>query len=447
MGKEKTVNEGPIYDARTLGTSKMLILGLQHMFAMFGATVLVPALTGLDVATTLLFAGLGTLLFHLLTKRMVPAFLGSSFAYLAGYSAIAPNGEAELLPYACFAVAVSGLMYVILAAIIKGVGVNRVMRFFPPIVTGPIIIAIGLILSSSAIDNCSANPLVAIVAILAVIICNMWGKGMIKIIPILVGVVASYLVSMIVDPASRATVAQTVAQADWIGIPIHKDATVFGLFMNGADTGMLITACITIVPLAIATMMEHIGDICAISSTVERNFLVEPGLHRTLMGDGLATTLASLFGAPANTTYGENTGVLALSKVYDPKVIRLAALFAIILSFCPKFAALVTAMPAATIGGVSLVLYGMISAVGVRNVVENQVDFTNTRNVVIAALILVLGLGIATSSEGAVHIGSVSLSGLAVASVVGIVLNAILPGKDYQFQHESQGATSVNFKV
>ena len=447
MGKEKTVNEGPIYDARTLGTSKMLILGLQHMFAMFGATVLVPALTGLDVATTLLFAGLGTLLFHLLTKRMVPAFLGSSFAYLAGYSAIAPNGEAELLPYACFAVAVSGLMYVILAAIIKGVGVNRVMRFFPPIVTGPIIIAIGLILSSSAIDNCSANPLVAIVAILAVIICNMWGKGMIKIIPILVGVVASYLVSMIVDPASRATVAQTVAQADWIGIPIHKDATVFGLFMNGADTGKLITACITIVPLAIATMMEHIGDICAISSTVERNFLVEPGLHRTLMGDGLATTMASLFGAPANTTYGENTGVLALSKVYDPRVIRLAALFAIILSFCPKFAALVTAMPAATIGGVSLVLYGMISAVGVRNVVENQVDFTNTRNVVIAALILVLGLGIATSAEGAVHIGSVSLSGLAVASVVGIVLNAILPGKDYQFQHESQGATSVNFKV
>ena len=447
MGKEKTVSEGPIYDARTLGTSKMLILGLQHMFAMFGATVLVPALTGLDVATTLLFAGLGTLLFHLLTKRMVPAFLGSSFAYLAGYSAIAPNGEAELLPYACFAVAVSGLMYVILAAIIKGVGVNRVMRFFPPIVTGPIIIAIGLILSSSAIDNCSANPLVAIVAILVVIICNMWGKGMIKIIPILIGVVASYLVSMIVDPASRATVAQTVAQADWIGIPIHKDATVFGLFMNGADTGKLITACITIVPLAIATMMEHIGDICAISSTVKKNYLVEPGLHRTLMGDGLATTMASLFGAPANTTYGENTGVLALSKVYDPKVIRLAALFAIILSFCPKFAALVTAMPAATIGGVSLVLYGMISAVGVRNVVENQVDFTNTRNVVIAALILVLGLGIATSSEGAVHIGSVSLSGLAVASVVGIVLNAILPGKDYQFQHESQGATSVNFKV
>ena len=448
MGKEKKpAIEGPVYDARALGTPKMLVLGLQHMFAMFGATVLVPALTGLDVATTLLFAGLGTLLFHLLTKRQVPAFLGSSFAYLAGYWAIAPNGEANLLPYACFAVAVSGLMYVILAGVIKTVGVNKVMRFFPPIVTGPIIIAIGLILSSSAINNCSANWLVAIIAIIVVIVCNMWGKGMIKIIPILIGVVISYLVSMIVDPASRAAVAETVAAADWIGIPVHKDATVFGLFANGVDTGMLITACITIVPLAIATMMEHIGDICAISSTVNKNFLVEPGLHRTLLGDGLATALASLFGAPANTTYGENTGVLALSKVYDPRVIRIAAAFAIILSFCPKFAALITAMPAATIGGVSLVLYGMISAVGVRNVVENKVDFTNTRNVVIAALILVLSLGIANSSAGAVHIGSVSLSGLAVASIVGIVLNAVLPGKDYEFQQESEGSTSVNFKV
>ena len=447
MGKEKTVLEGPVYDARSLGTPKMLVLGLQHMFAMFGATVLVPALTGLDVATTLLFAGLGTLLFHLITKAQVPAFLGSSFAYLAGYWAIAPNGESHLLPYACFAVAVSGLMYVIMAAVIKSVGVNKVMRFFPPIVTGPIIISIGLILSSSAINNCNANWLVAVVAIIVVIICNMWGKGMIKIIPILIGVVASYLVSMLIDPASRSAVAAAVAEADWIGIPIHKEATVFGLFMNGADPGLLLTACITIVPLAIATMMEHIGDICAISSTVGKNYLVEPGLHRTMMGDGIATSFASLFGAPANTTYGENTGVLALSKVYDPRVIRLAAVFAIILSFSPKFAALITAMPAATIGGVSLVLYGMISAVGVRNVVENQVDFTNTRNVVIAALILVLSLGIANSSTGAVQIGSVSLSGLAVASIVGIVLNAVLPGKDYEFRQEHEGSTSVNFKV
>ena len=442
----KNIGNEAIYDATTLGTPKMLVLGLQHMFAMFGATVLVPALTGLDVATTLLFAGLGTLLFHLITKGKVPAFLGSSFAYLAGYWAIAPNGEANLLPYACFGVAVSGIMYVILAAVIKSVGLKKVMRFFPPIVTGPIIIAIGLTLSSSAIDNCNANLLVAVVAIIVVIVCNMWGKGMIKIVPILMGVVVSYIFALIIDPSSRAAVASAVSNAAWIGIPVHKEATVFAL-LDGADTGLLVTAIITIVPLAIATMMEHIGDICAISSTVEKDFLSEPGLHRTLMGDGIATTLASVFGAPANTTYGENTGVLALTKVYDPKVIRLAAVFAIILSFCPKFAALITAMPAATIGGVSLVLYGMISAVGVRNVVENKVDFTNARNVIIAALILVLALGIKYSAAGALSFGAVSLSGLAVASIVGIVLNAVLPGKDYEFGDDFQGDTSVNFKV
>ena len=442
----KNIGNEAIYDATTLGTPKMLVLGLQHMFAMFGATVLVPALTGLDVATTLLFAGLGTLLFHLITKGNVPAFLGSSFAYLAGYWAIAPNGEANLLPYACFGVAVSGIMYVILAAVIKSVGLKKVMRFFPPIVTGPIIIAIGLTLSSSAIDNCNANLLVAVVAIIVVIVCNMWGKGMIKIVPILMGVVVSYIFALIIDPSSRAAVVSAVSNAAWIGIPVHKEATVLAL-LDGADTGLLVTAIITIVPLAIATMMEHIGDICAISSTVDRDFLSDPGLHRTLMGDGIATTLASVFGAPANTTYGENTGVLALTKVYDPKVIRLAAVFAIILSFCPKFAALITAMPAATIGGVSLVLYGMISAVGVRNVVENKVDFTNARNVIIAALILVLALGIKYSAAGALSFGAVSLSGLAVASIVGIVLNAVLPGKDYEFGVNAQGDKSVNFEV
>ena len=447
MKQENPAIEGAIYDARTLGTSKTILLGVQHLFAMFGATVLVPTLTGLDVATTLMFAGLGTLLFHLLTKGKVPAFLGSSFAYLAGYFAIAPNGEAELLPYACFAVAVSGFAYVILAAIVKSVGVKKVMRFFPPVVTGPIIIGIGLILSSSAINNCNANWLVAVIAILVIILCNMWGKGMVKIVPILIGVVASYLISLVVDASSREAVVAAVAQASWFGFPVKMERTVFGLLSSDFDAGLLVTACFTIVPLAIATMMEHIGDICAISSTCDRDYLVDPGLHRTLMGDGLATALASLFGTPANTTYGENTGVLALSKVFDPKVVRLAAVFSIVLSFCPKFAALISAMPAATIGGVSLVLYGMISAVGVRNVVENRVDFTNTRNVIIAALILVLSLGISNSTAGSVHIGSVSLSGLAVASIVGIVLNAVLPGKDYDFKSDDEGASSVNFQV
>ena len=453
--KEKTVINGPVYDARTLGKPRMMVLGLQHMFAMFGATVLVPMLTGLDIATTLLFAGLGTLLFHLLTKGEVPAFLGSSFAFIGGYNAIRTVGtdaagnaiyNNDLLVYACFGVACAGLMYVILSALFKAFGVRKVMRFFPPIVTGPIIISIGLILSSSAITNCSANWLIAIAAIVIVVCFNIWGKGMTKIIPILLGVIGSYVLAVIFDPASRALVVEKVSAAKWIGLPIVWDNSVFHLFNMEVDTGMLWSAVFTIVPLSLATMVEHIGDICAISSTCGRNYMQEPGFHRTLLGDGLATTLASLFGAPANTPYGENTGVLALSKVYDPRVIRIAAVFAIIFSFCPKFAALITAMPTATIGGVSLILYGMISAVGVRNVVENKVNFSNTRNVIVAALILVLAIGI-NYSVGSIKLGIVSLSGLAVASIVGIVLNAVLPGKDYEFSQEDEGSTSVNFKV
>ena len=448
---KKTTIDGPIYDARQLGTPKMLLLGLQHMFAMFGATVLVPALTGLNVATALLFAGIGTLLFHLLTGGKVPAFLGSSFAFIGGYNAIRTIGAAAdgspiydnaLLPYACFGVLIAGLMYVILSVLFKTFGVKKVMRFFPPIVTGPIIIAIGLTLSSSAINNCKANWLVAIVAIAIVIGFNMWGKGMTKIIPILLGVLGSYIFALIVDPAERAAVSEAVSNAAWIGLPVHWNRTVFGLFAGEVDSSLLWSAVFTIVPLSLATMVEHIGDICAISSTVGKNFMSDPGFHRTLLGDGLATSLAALFGGPANTTYGENTGVLALSKVYDPRVIRIAACFAILVSFCPKFAALVSAMPTATIGGVSLILYGMISAVGVRNVVENKVDFTNTRNVIIAALILVLAIGI--SYSGSIQIGIVSLSGLAVASIVGIGLNAILPGKDYVFEQEDEGSTSVD---
>ena len=455
---KQSIPESGIYDARELGVPKMLVLGFQHMFAMFGATVLVPALTGLSVSATLLFAGLGTLLFHLLAKGKVPAFLGSSFAFIGGYAAVAPMlpdaaGEAtipnlELLPYACFGVALAGLLYVVLSALFKVFGVKKVMRFFPPIVTGPVIICIGLTLSSSAIDNCRTNWWIALVAILVVVAANIFGKGMIKIIPILLGVVASYLVAAVSGNVDFTK----VMAADWVGLPFQWSNTVFGLFARpDLDTSMLITAAITIMPLALATMVEHIGDMCAISSTCSRNYLADPGLHRTLLGDGLATTLASLFGAPANTTYGENTGVLALSKVYDPKVIRIAAVLAILFSFSPKFEALVAAMPAATIGGVSMILYGMISAVGVRNVVENKVDFTKSRNVLIAAIIMVLSIGITYSGAGAVVIpaGSVTiqLSGLAVGAIVGILLNAILPGKDYEFGTDLQGDTAVNFIV
>lgn len=449
------LGENGLYDARSLGAPKVMLLGLQHMFAMFGATILVPMLTGLDVSTTLLFAGLGTLLFHLITKGKVPAFLGSSFAFLGGYAAIAPMltdgagnqlANKELLPYACFGVACAGILYLLLSFLIKIFGTGKVMRFFPPIVTGPIIIAIGLTLSQSAIDNCSTDWLIAVVAIALVVICNIWGKGMIKIVPIIIGVVGSYLLAALLGRVDFTR----VAEASWIGLPIHWKETAFSV-LAGGNASMLITSVITIMPIALATMVEHIGDISAISSTVGRNYFKEPGLHRTLLGDGLATIIASLFGAPANTTYGENTGVLTLTKVFDPMVIRIAAVFAIIFSFSPKVAAVIGCMPTATCGGVSLVLYGMISAVGVRNIVETQVDFTKTRNVIIAALILVLSIGINYSAAGAVvfHIGTlaISLSGLAVGALAGIILNAVLPGKDYNFDVEKPSDTGVCFAV
>ena len=443
-------NDEAIYDARQLGTAKTTVLGLQHLFAMFGATVLVPAITGLNVSTTLFFAGIGTLLFHLITGRKVPAFLGSSFAFLGAYGLTTATGQDIPLTYSSFGVVVAGLVYLVLALLFKLFGAKKVMRFFPPIVTGPIIICIGLSLAGSAINNCQGNWFVALMAILVVVVCNIFGKGMIKIVPILLGVLASYLTAVIIDPAARANVAATVAAAPWFGMPIIWEQTALSIFNDSLDVSMLITAVITIAPISLATIVEHVGDMCAISSTVGKNYVADPGLHRTLIGDGLATTISALFGGPANTTYGENTGVLALSKVYDPKVVRLAAYFAIILSFCPKFAALIVAMPAATMGGVSLVLYGMISAVGVRNVVENQVDFTKSRNVLIAALIMGLAVGIKYyHASGAIvfSIGAVtiSLSGLAIAAIVGITMNAVLPGKDYEFGTNEQGDTAVNF--
>ena len=447
---EKT--QDAIYDAKQLGVGKVTVLGFQHMFAMFGATVLVPLLTGLNVSTTLLFAGVGTLLFHFLTKRKVPAFLGSSFAFLSGYGAIAPllkdgSSNVKMIPYACFGVACAGLLYLVMAVLFKIFSARKVMKFFPPIVTGPIIIAIGLTLSKTAVNSCSSNWLLAVVAIMVVILCNIFGKGMIKIIPILIGVIASYLVGVIIGEVDFSG----VKEAAWVGIPIVKDMTVLGMFGDNFDVAQMITAMITIMPIALATIVEHIGDVSAISSTVGVNYFKDPGLHRTLIGDGLATSLAALFGAPANTTYGENTGVLSLTKVFDPLVIRIAAVFAILFSFSPKFAAIIGCMPAATCGGVSLVLYGMISAVGVRNIVETRVDFAKTRNVIIAALILVLSIGIKYSAAGAIafNIGSVtiSLSGLAVGAIVGILLNALLPGKDYKFDEEDPKSNGVDFAV
>lgn len=423
----ETENKG-IYNARTLGKPKFIMLGIQHLFAMFGATILVPLITGLDVSATLLFAGIGTLLFHVISKMKVPAFLGSSFAFLGGYASVKQLCVAQgltdemALNYACLGVAAASLLYFVMAFLLKMFGTDKVMRFFPPVVTGPMVIAIGLTLSGSAIHNCQQNWLLAITAIVIVIGASIWGRGIIKIVPILLGVLGSYILAATMGEVDFTQ----LGEAAWIGLPINMDRTAI-VVMKDPNFDLIITSIIAIFPIAFATIMEHIGDMCAIQSTVGKNFIKDPGLHRTLSGDGLATLLASIFGAPANTTYGENTGVLNLTKVFDPAVIRMAACFAILLSFSPKFACLIGLMPAATIGGVSLILYGMISAVGVRNLVETSVDFSSSRNVFVAALIMVVSIGVQYGTDGGVKIGPVTFSGLALAAIVGIVLNAILP--------------------
>ena len=443
MKKKHNLGNEAVYDARTLGLPRMLVLGLQHLFAMFGATVLVPILVQsyglpLSIQTTLLFAGLGTLLFHVCTKLKVPAFLGSSFAFLGGFEAVAKldvgrfatmTGE-EKLPYALGGIVIAGGLYLVLALLFKLVGPQKVMRFFPPIVTGPIIILIGLNLSGTAISNASTCWWLALVAIAIIIVANIWGKGMVKIIPILLGVVGSYIVALIAGQVDFTE----VGKADFVGLQQFVIAK-FDL-----------TSILVMAPIAIAAMMEHIGDISAISSTPGRNFIEDPGLHRTLLGDGLATAFAGMFGGPANTTYGENTGVLALSKVYDPRVVRLAAIYAIILSFSPKFDALVNSIPAAIVGGVSFILYGMISAVGVRNIVENQVDLTKSRNLIIAAVMFVSGLGFSSVGGITFTVGgaAVTLSGLAIAALCGVILNAILPGNDYEFGVSVTGDKSAD---
>ena len=438
---KKDLGHEAIYDARQLGTPRMLILGLQHMFAMFGATVLVPILVQdyglpLSIQTTLLFAGLGTLLFHVCTKFKVPAFLGSSFAYLGGFSTVATMPAYEgldpetKLAYALGGIVIAGLLYLVLALLFKLLGAKKVMRYFPPIVTGPMIIMIGLNLSGSAINNASTCWWLALVAMAIIVVANIWGKSMVKIIPILLGVVGSYIVAVI------------AGQVDFSGV---SEASFLG-FQQFVIAKFDVSAILVMAPIAIAAMMEHIGDISAISSTTGKNFIEDPGLHRTLVGDGLATAFAGFFGGPANTTYGENTGVLALSKVYDPRVVRLAAIYAIILSFSPKFDALVNSIPAAIVGGVSFILYGMISAVGVRNIVENQVDLTKSRNLIIAAVMFVSGLGFSSVGGITFTVGgaAVTLSGLAIAALCGVILNAILPGNDYEFGVSVTGDKSAD---
>ena len=412
-----------IYDARKeLGWGKSIIMGLQQCFAMFGATILVPVLTnsygegivGLSASVTLFCAGVATLWFHFITKGKVPVFLGSSFAFLGMYQAIIPQYGKE---YATGGVVAAGGLYVILAILIKVLGTKRVMKLFPPAVCGPLIILIGINLAGSAIDNLFTNWMLGIVPILVIIICNTWGKGMIKIIPVLISLIVSYIVAILMGAVDFSA----VGSANWVGLPnfhlpkFNADAIVAGL------------------AVAVAAMVEHVGDVMAIGATCGKNFIADPGLTRTLLGDGIGTSLAGLLGGPANTTYSENTGVVALTRVFDPFVMRIAAVMAIILSLSPKFEAVINSIPAAIIGGISFVLYGMIAATGIRTIVENQVDYVNMRNVLITAIILVSGLGF---NHKNIVIGSVAFGGLACAAVFGIILNAILPGKDYEFKED-----------
>lgn len=408
MSKEELhINHDGIRDVTQLGVPKMITLGIQHTFTMFGATVLVPIITGMNISVALFMAGCGTLLFHFITQGKVPAFLGSSFAFIAPILAVA---QTHGMAYAQGGVVVAGLIYLVLAGLIAIFGVERVLKFFPPVVTGPIIIVIGLKLAPVAIDMASTDWILAIVAFAIVTVVSVFARGFLKVIPVIIGLIGGYIFAVALGKVDFSA----VQEAAYFGIP------AFTMAKFSAE------AVLTVAPIALATMIEHIGDVLAISSTVKRDFTKDPGFVRTLMGDGIATALSAMFGGPANTTYSENTGVLALTKAWDPKIMQIAAAFAILLGLVPKLAAVISTIPTAIIGGISIILFGMIASIGARTLVENKVDFTASRNLIIAAVILVLGLGGAVLPINA-GLFSLDLEGMALAAIVGIVLNVVLP--------------------
>ncbi|OON94193.1 MAG: uracil permease [Candidatus Epulonipiscioides saccharophilum] len=403
-----------------INTAKKLILGLQHVLAMFGATVLVPILTGLDPGVAILCAGIGTLVFHSVTKGIVPVFLGSSFAFI---SAIALTLSQFGIGAVKTGIIATGLVYIIMALIIKLAGVEKVKSFFPPIVVGPIIMVIGLRLSPTAINMLKVDGLihpkyafVALIVVLSVIAISIFAKGFFKMVPILISVIIGYVLAIFLGMVDLSY----IYDASWIGFSDNALSSILTL-PDFSSAGL--TAVIALAPIALVVFIEHIGDITTNGAVVGKNFFENPGIHRTLIGDGLATIVAGLLGGPANTTYGENTGVLAVTKVYNPEVIRIAAIFAILLSFCGKFTAIVQIIPPAVMGGISIVLFGMISAVGVRTLVEEHLDFNNSRNLLIAAIIFVIGIGVSDVPLS----DTITISGLALAALFGVILNKLLP--------------------
>lgn len=405
-----------------------LILGIQHTLAMFGATVLVPALTGLNTSITLFCAGVGTLLFHWITKKKVPVFLGSSFAFMGGIIAIIGDsrmGDADFLMKLSEvkgALIIAGLVYAAFSLLIKIFGYEKVNKLLPPIVTGPIIIVIGLRLSGSAINSAfyyngefsGSAILVTSVILITVIAISVFAKGIFNLMPILFAIIIGYLVCLPLGLCDFATVREA-------HILSFMDQDILAQLMTVPVFKM--DAIIAIAPIALVTLIEHVGDITTNGAVVGKNFMVDPGIHRTILGDGVATAFAGLLGGPANTTYGENTGVLAVTKVYDPSVIRVAAVFAIVLGIFGKFGGFISSIPGPVTGAISIVLYGMISAVGVRILVNSRLNFGNSRNLMIAAIIFVIGIG----CDSIPVYGAVTVSGLALAAIIGIVLAAVLP--------------------
>lgn len=402
---------------KVVGNAKF-ILGIQHVLAMFGATVLVPFLTGLNPSIALISAGVGTLIFHLCTKRIVPVFLGSSFAFIGALTLVLKNEGIGAIKGGVIA---AGLIYVIMSFLVKTFGVEKIKSFFPPIVTGPIIMLIGLRMSPTALNMAgyangkfdTKSLIVAFSVILTMVSITMMKKSFLRLIPILAAVIVGYIVATILGMVDFSV----VSQAKWIGLSTEAASDLFTM------PSMSLTGIIAIAPIALVVFIEHIGDITTSGAVVGKDFFKDPGIHRTLLGDGLATIAAGFLGGPANTTYGENTGVLAVTGVYDPAILRIAACYAIILGFIGKFGILLQTIPLPVMGGVSVILFGMIASVGVRTVVDAQLDFGNSRNLIISSIIFVLGIAVDNISIWQ----TVSVSGLALAAFSGVVLNKILP--------------------
>lgn len=399
-------------------TKGKLVLGIQHVLAMFGATVLVPFLTGLNPSIALLTAGIGTLIFHLCTKGIVPVFLGSSFAFIGAIGLVLKESGIGAVKGGVIA---AGIVYIIMSRLVKIYGVEKIKSYFPPVVVGPTIVVIGLRLSPTALSMAGyANGkfdgkslIVAGVVILSMIIISILGKSFFRLVPILISVTLGYIVAIFLGMVDFTP----LKAASWIGLT-HDAVSSLTIIPEFSLTSIL-----AIAPIALVVFIEHIGDITTNGAVVGKNFFANPGINRTLLGDGLATVVAGLLGGPANTTYGENTGVLAVTKVYDPAILRIAACYAICLAFIGKFGAILQTIPSPVMGGISVILFGMIASVGMRTLIEAKLDFSHSRNLIISSLILVLGIGI----DNIVIWRTVSLSGLAIAALVGVVLNKIFP--------------------